>query len=79
MISVSAPGAGEKLRIYGRIATMTRRTVNVFEDTVDAAPGQARYQKTIPLAAGHYRLNIIVKDTASGSIGEKEMEIEVQP
>jgi protein involved in polysaccharide export with SLBB domain len=56
---------------------MTRRLVNVFEETVDAAPGQAPYQRTIPLAAGRYRLDVIVKDVTSGSVTDREMAIEV--
>ena len=79
VITVQAPGASGKLRIYGRITTITRRLVNAFEDTLDAAPGQAPYQKTIPLAAGRYRLDIVVKDVASGRIADEEMPIEVQP
>ena len=80
VISVQAPGAGGKLKIYGRVTTMTRRLVNVFEETVSFAPGQAwLYERTIPLIAGRYRLDIIVKDLASGRIGDKEMEIEGQP
>src|SRR5258708_3125274 len=53
------------VNLYGRISTMSRRVVNVFEDVVSvegpSAPS-AVYQKTVPLAPGRYRLNIAAKD-----------------
>jgi hypothetical protein len=77
VISIPTPRAGGKFDIYGRITTMTRRPVNFFGETVNAAPGQAPYQRTVPLAAGRYRLDVIVKDVTSGSVTDREMAIEV--
>jgi hypothetical protein len=75
------------LNIYGRITTMTRRLVNVFEDTavVDSPPEfmaeyakqRSIYQKTIPLVPGTYRLNVVVKDLVAGTISDDEMAITV--
>ena len=79
VISIQAPGA--KLNIYERITTMTQRLVQTSEDTVDVAPGQAEYlyPRTVPLAAGHYRLKVLVRDPLSGRMATYETAIEVQP
>jgi GWxTD domain-containing protein len=63
--------------IYGRITTMTRRRVAVFEDTVqvDSPPEMLQeyakqrrlYQKAVPLAPGTYRLDVIAKDLVAGT------------
>src|SRR6266545_4515456 len=55
------------VNIYGRITTMSRRVVNVFEDTVTVESPESMlqqmsqrkslYQKSIPLSPGTYRLN----------------------
>ncbi|HEY7390467.1 MAG TPA: GWxTD domain-containing protein [Bryobacteraceae bacterium] len=73
--------------IYGRITTMTRRVVQVFEDTVEApvpvqmlqAASHLRqiYQKTIPLAPGTYRLNVVAKDVVGGNIANYELRLDV--
>ena len=57
------------VNIYARITTMSRRPVNWFEEavTVDiptellqqAVKGSSIYQKSIPLAPGRYRLNVV--------------------
>ncbi|HUI80795.1 MAG TPA: GWxTD domain-containing protein [Bryobacteraceae bacterium] len=75
------------VNIYGRITTMTRRVVNVFEDTVTVdAPNEmlaayaARksiYQKTIPLPPGTYRLNVVAKDIVSGNLNNYEVALTV--
>jgi GWxTD domain-containing protein len=77
------------VNVYGRITTMTRRTVNVFEDTVtlDTPSEQLQaylllrrwslYQKSIPLAPGIYRLNLVVKDVISGNMNNYEIAITV--
>ena len=63
--------------IYGRITTMTRRRVAVFEDTVqaDSPPEMLQeyvkqrqiYQKAIPLPPGTYRLDVVAKDLTAGT------------
>jgi|SRR5579871_38758 len=73
--------------IYGRITTLTRKVINVFEDTVtvDAPPemlaaikDQKRvYQKTIPLMPGTYRLNVVAKDVVGGSLTNYEAALVV--
>src|SRR5579884_2301602 len=55
------------VNIYGRITSMSRRVINVFEDVVavevptdllaKAAQGASIYQKAVPLPPGMYRLN----------------------
>ncbi len=75
------------VNIYARITTMTRRTVQVFEDvvTVDvpsellqqAVNGSSIYQKTIPLPPGRYRLNVVAKDIVGGNTTNYEQAIDV--
>jgi GWxTD domain-containing protein len=75
------------VNIYARITTMSRRVVNVFEDTVtvdsptqllQAIMGkQSLYQKTIPLAPGMYRLNVVVKDLVGGNMNNYESALSV--
>jgi hypothetical protein len=73
--------------IYGRITTMTRRLVNVFEETVvvdspqeflaEYAKQRSIYQKTIPLIPGTYKLNVVAKDVVAGTISDYEVAITV--
>jgi len=73
--------------IYARFTTMTRRVVNVFEDTVTATTppeylqeftkGRSIYQKTIPLAPGTYRLNVSAKDVVGGNLSVYEVAVTV--
>jgi len=73
--------------IYARFTTMTRRVVNVFEDTVTATTppeylqeftkGKSIYQKTIPLAPGTYRLNVSAKDVVGGNLSVYEVAVTV--
>jgi len=76
------------VNIYGRITTMTRRmAVNPFEDTVtvdapteflqDYAKNRSIYQKTVPLAPGTYRLNVVCKDVVAGNMANYEVAIQV--
>jgi GWxTD domain-containing protein len=75
------------VNIYARITSMTRRVVNVFEDvvTVDvptellqqASAGASIYQKSIPLAPGNYRLNVVAKDIVGGNMNNYEMALNV--
>jgi GWxTD domain-containing protein len=75
------------VNIYGRITTMTRRVVEVFEDTVTvdsppemlAAYAQRKsiYQKTLPLKPGTYRLNVVAKDIVSGNLNNYEVALTV--
>jgi GWxTD domain-containing protein len=75
------------VNIYARITSMTRRVVNVFEDTVsidvpsvqlgEAVKGVSIYQKSIPLPPGTYRLNVVAKDIVSGNMNNYEMALNV--
>lgn len=75
------------VNIYARITSMTRRPVNVFEDvvTVDiptdllqqASSGANIYQKSVPLAPGMYRLNIVAKDIVGGNMNNFELALNV--
>jgi GWxTD domain-containing protein len=75
------------INLYGRITSLTRRPVNWFEDTVtseipaemlqQAMQGSQVYSKTIPLAPGTYRLNIVAKDVVGNTMNNFEMAINV--
>ena len=75
------------VNIYGRVTSMSRRVVNVFEDVVtveapaamlqEAVKGASVYQKTIPLVPGLYRLNIVAKDVVGGNMNNYELALRV--
>ena len=75
------------VNIYGRITSMARRVVNVFEDVVtvevptdllqEAIKGGSIYQKSIPLPPGTYRLNLVIKDIVGGNMTNYEMALTV--
>ncbi|MDQ2900371.1 MAG: GWxTD domain-containing protein [Acidobacteriota bacterium] len=75
------------VNIYGRITTISRRVVNVFEQTVtvDTPPALLQaistkssiYQQSIPLAPGTYRLNIVAKDVVGGNMNNYELALTV--
>ncbi|MGA8597210.1 MAG: GWxTD domain-containing protein [Bryobacteraceae bacterium] len=75
------------VNLYGRITTLSRKSVNWFEDTVQveipaemlqsAMNGQSIYSKSIPLQPGTYRLNIVAKDTVGGTMNNYEMPLHV--
>jgi len=75
------------VNIYARITSMARRVVNVFEEVASipvpsemlqqAAVGSSLYQKTVPLAPGMYRLNIVAKDLVSGNMVNYEQALNV--
>jgi len=76
------------VNIYGRITSLTRRPVNWFEDTISTDPipaemlqqamtGSQVYSKTIPLAPGTYRLNIVAKDVVGNTMNNFEVALVV--
>jgi len=75
------------VNIYARVTSMTRRPVNVFEDTVtieaptqmlgEYSKGMSVYQKSVPLPPGMYRLNVVAKDVVSGNLNNYEMALTV--
>ena len=79
-----------EIDIYGQVTTMTRRrAANPFEDSLAVTgPPQAEmmqefakhksiYGKTVPLAPGTYRLNIVAKDKIAGTLNSWETRIDV--
>jgi GWxTD domain-containing protein len=79
--------AKASINIYGRITTLTRRSVNWFEDTVtselpaemlqDTMNGSQIYSKRVPLAPGTYRLNIVAKDLVGNTMNTFETALVV--
>jgi len=75
------------VNIYARITSMTRRPVQIFEDTVsvevpsvqlgEAVKGVSIYQKSVPLPPGTYRMNVVAKDITSGNMNNYEMALNV--
>ena len=75
------------VNIFARITTMSRRVANTFEDVVtmevptallqEASTGVRMYQKSIPLAPGMYRINIVAKDITGGNMNNYEMALNV--
>ncbi|HEX4748553.1 MAG TPA: GWxTD domain-containing protein [Bryobacteraceae bacterium] len=75
------------INLYGRVTSLTRKPVNWFEDTVtaqvpaemlqQAMSGSQIYSKTIPLAPGTYRLNVVAKDTVGNTMNNFEMALNV--
>jgi GWxTD domain-containing protein len=71
--------ASSAVDIFGRVTSSTGRIVESFEGTFQmdgpngSLPGTAsptsRYQKTIPLRPGDYRLDIAVKDVSGDRVG----------
>jgi GWxTD domain-containing protein len=75
------------VNMYGRITSMSRRVVNVFEDPVvidtpaaflgDKVKMSSIYQRSVPLAPGLYRLNIVVRDVVGGNMNNYELALNV--
>lgn len=75
------------INLYGRLTTLTRKSVNWFEETVNAEypsemlqqamNGSQIYSKRVPLAPGTYRLNIVAKDTVGNTINNYETAVVV--
>src|SRR6266849_1392274 len=75
------------VNLYGRITTMSRRVVNVFEETVtvdspteflgEHSKRASIYQKSIPLSPGMYRLNVVVRDVTGGNMNNYELALSV--
>lgn len=80
--------ANATVNLYGRITSMTRRPVSWFEETVQAGPfptemlqkamtGSELYSKTVTLAPGSYRLNVVAKDVVGNTVNNFEMALNV--
>jgi GWxTD domain-containing protein len=68
-----------RINIFGRITSVANRRVGIFEDPVittatteeltEAKDRKSAYQKAVPLAPGTYKVDVIVRDVASGATG----------
>src|SRR5450432_1136745 len=75
------------VNIFGKVSTMTRRIVTNFEDTVvvtsppeylqQTAQRKSIYNKSVPLAPGTYRLNVVAKDVVGGNLNSYEVALVV--
>jgi GWxTD domain-containing protein len=76
-----------QLNIFGKITHVSGRRAGVFEDPVitratteeltDAKGRKSAYQKAVALPPGRYRVDIIVRDIASGAQGVRHQGFEV--
>jgi GWxTD domain-containing protein len=76
-----------RLNIVGRISTITQRPAGRFEDSVvttalptelvDAKGRRSAYGKAVILLPGRYRLDVMVRDVASGATGIRHYGFEV--
>ena len=72
-----------RMNIFGRITSVAGRRVGIFEDPVvtqatpeeltEAKDRKSAYQKAVPLTPGTYKIDVIVRDVASGATGIKHM------
>jgi GWxTD domain-containing protein len=68
-----------RMNIFGRITSVAGRRVAIFEDPVittatpqeltEAKDRKSAYQKAVPLPPGTYKVDVIVRDVASGATG----------
>jgi GWxTD domain-containing protein len=75
------------VNIYASISTMARKRVQNFDETVlveelperleEAMKGISIFSKTVPLAPGTYRLNVVAKDLTSGNVTNFEEALHV--
>ena len=72
-----------RMNIFGRITSVAGRRAGIFEDPVittatpeeltEAKDRKSAYQKAVPLAPGTYKVDVIVRDVASGATGIKHV------
>jgi len=75
------------LNIFGKITHVSGRRAGIFEDPVitratpqeltEAKDRKSAYQKAVALSPGRYRVDVIVRDIASGATGVRHMGFEV--
>jgi GWxTD domain-containing protein len=75
------------LNIFGKITHVSGRRAGVFEDPVttratpeeltEAKERKSAYQKAVALSPGRYRVDVIVRDIASGATGVRHVGFEV--
>jgi len=72
-----------RINIFGRITSVAGRRAGVFEDPVittattqelnEAKDRKSAYQKAVGLAPGTYKVDVIVRDVASGATGVRHV------
>jgi GWxTD domain-containing protein len=76
-----------QLNIFGKITHVSGRRAGIFEDPVitratpqeltEAKDRKSAYQKAVALSPGRYRVDVIVRDIASGATGVRHLGFEV--
>lgn len=76
-----------QLNIFGKITHVSGQRKGIFEDPVitratpeeltQAKERKSAYQKAVPLVPGRYRVDVIVRDIASGATGVRHVGFEV--
>ena len=76
-----------RINIFGRITSVAGRRAGTFEDPVittatieelsDAKVRKSAYQKAVALAPGTYKVDVIVRDVASGATGVRHIALPV--
>ncbi len=76
-----------RINIFGRITSVAGRRAGIFEDPVittatteelsDAKVRKSAYQKAVALAPGTYKVDVIVRDVASGATGVRHIALPV--
>jgi GWxTD domain-containing protein len=76
-----------QLNIFGKITHVSGRRAGLFEDPVvtratlqeltEAKDRKSAYQKAVALQPGRYRVDVIVRDVASGATGVRHIGFEV--
>ena len=76
-----------RINIFGRITSVAGRRAGVFEDPVittatteelsDAKDRKSAYQKAVALPPGTYKVDVIVRDVASGATGVRHIALPV--
>lgn len=76
-----------RLNIYGRVTNLSGRRITSFEDPVTteatvaelttAKDRKSAYQRVLPLSPGHYKVDLIIRDTNSGAQTIKSVGFEV--
>jgi GWxTD domain-containing protein len=76
-----------RINIFGRITSVAGRRAGIFEDPVittatteelsDAKDRKSAYQKAVALAPGTYKVDVIVRDVASGATGVRHIALPV--
>ena len=76
-----------QLNIFGKITHVSGRRAGVFEDPVitratpqeltETKERKSAYQKAVALSPGRYRVDVIVRDIASGATGVRHIGFEV--